>query len=183
VRVVAGRFGGRRLKAPKGEATRPTADRVKEALFSVLGPLDDLVVADVFAGTGALGIEALSRRAARAVFIEKNPKALEALRDNLAVLGLAEPEATVVTTAAERATKRLAELGPFDLVLLDPPYAQVALAVRFLDDLALAGALATEARAVLEHASTDEPTTERWTLEERRRYGDSSISLFTLPAA
>lgn len=179
MRIVAGRFGGRRLKAPKGEATRPTADRVKEALFSVLGPLDDLVVADLFAGTGALGIEALSRGAARAVFVEKNPKALEALRENLAMLGLPDTEATVVTTAAERSTKRLTELGPFDLLLVDPPYVQMALAVRVLDDLAAAGAIAEGCRAVLEHASTDEPTPERWTLEERRRYGDSSLSLFT----
>jgi 16S rRNA (guanine966-N2)-methyltransferase len=180
VRIVAGRFGGRRLKAPKGEATRPTADRVKEALFSVLGPLDGAVVADVFAGTGALGIEALSRGATRAVFIEKSPKALEALRENLTMLALAEPEATVVTTAAERSTKRLTELGPFDLVLLDPPYAQMTLAVRVLDDIAVAGAIAPTGRAVLEHAVNDEPAPERWALDERRRYGDTALSLFTL---
>src|ERR1022692_5050286 len=95
MRVIAGEFGGRRLSAPRGRTTRPTSDRVREAVFSMLGPIDGARVLDLFAGTGALGIEALSRGAARAVFVERDAGALEALRANLVGLGLAEPHARV----------------------------------------------------------------------------------------
>jgi 16S rRNA (guanine966-N2)-methyltransferase len=89
VRVIAGRFGGRRLSAPRGARTRPTADRVREALFSVLGDLEGARVLDLFAGSGALGIEALSRGAAEATFVDTAPAALRMLRDNLAALEIA----------------------------------------------------------------------------------------------
>src|SRR5205085_1825654 len=88
MRVVAGRLGGRRLAAPKGAATRPTADRVREAIFSVLGDVTDLTVLDLFAGSGALGIEAVSRGAAQATFVERARPALAALRTNLDALGI-----------------------------------------------------------------------------------------------
>jgi 16S rRNA (guanine966-N2)-methyltransferase len=91
MRVIAGRFRGRRLTAPRGSGTRPTADRVREALFSMLGEIEGASVLDLFAGTGALGIEALSRGAASAVFVERDPAALAALRANLAALGLQTP--------------------------------------------------------------------------------------------
>src|ERR671914_22179 len=92
MRVIAGRYGGRRLQAPPGDATRPTSDRVREALFSVLGPrVDGARVLDLFAGSGALGIEALSRGAAAATFVETAPAALKALRANLAPLALDLP--------------------------------------------------------------------------------------------
>ena len=90
MRVIAGRFGGRRLSAPRGGRTRPTADRVREALFSVLGDLEGARVLDLFAGSGALGIEALSRGAAEATFVDTAPAALQALRDNLAALEIGE---------------------------------------------------------------------------------------------
>ncbi|NUP07871.1 MAG: 16S rRNA (guanine(966)-N(2))-methyltransferase RsmD [Polyangiaceae bacterium] len=182
MRVVGGRFGGRHLRAPRGDKTRPTADRVKEALFSILGPIDGAVVADVFAGTGALGIEALSRGAARAVFLDPSPQALEVLRDNLASLKLASPEAVVLSVRAERAAAILAEHGPFDLLLLDPPYAQLAIATDVLAAFARAGLLGEGACAVLEHAAKDEPSPEGWEVDERRRYGDTTLSFFKATA-
>ena len=90
MRVIAGELGGRRLQTARGDATRPTAERVREALFSMLGELDGAVVLDLFAGSGALGIEALSRGAARATFVERAPRALAALRANIAALALGE---------------------------------------------------------------------------------------------
>ena len=93
--MIAGRLGGRRLKAPSGRATRPTSDRVREALFAMLGELEGASVLDLFAGTGALGIEALSRGAVRAVFVESDAGAVRALTENLAALGLGLREAEV----------------------------------------------------------------------------------------
>ena len=90
MRVIAGELGGRRLATPRGDATRPTSERVREALFSMLGRSDGLRVLDLFAGSGALGIEALSRGAAHATFVERSAPALAALRANLAALGLGE---------------------------------------------------------------------------------------------
>src|SRR2546423_9443595 len=87
LRIVAGKWGGRRLRTPRGRDTRPTADRVREALFSILGPLDGARVLDLFAGSGALGLEALSRGAGSATFVQRAPAALRALRDNVADLG------------------------------------------------------------------------------------------------
>src|SRR5262249_11233262 len=122
VRVIAGRLGGRRLAAPRGERTRPTSDRVREALFMALEPLAGLRVVDLYAGSGALGIEALSRGASRVDFVEHDPRALEVLRDNLRTLEL-EAEARVWRLVLPRGLARLAEpLAAADLVLLDPPY-------------------------------------------------------------
>ena len=108
MRVVAGRFGGRRLAAPAGRDTRPTSDRVREALFSMLGPLDGVRALDLFAGSGALGIEALSRGAASALLVERDARAVAVIRANLAALGLAEPEARVIAGGARaRAAQRI----------------------------------------------------------------------------
>jgi 16S rRNA (guanine966-N2)-methyltransferase len=117
LRVVAGEFKGRRLVAPRGAHTRPTADRVREALFSMLGDVEGARVLDLYAGSGALGIEALSRGAASAVFVERDPAALTAIERNLAPLDV---EASVERADALRWLAR-AE-GPFDLVFCDPPY-------------------------------------------------------------
>lgn len=122
LRVVAGSAGGRRIDVPAGDGTRPTSDRVREALFNALdslGAIDGAVVLDGFAGSGALGIEALSRGAAHAVFADTDPGAIEVVASNLRQLGL-DGSARVLPGPAERA---LASAGPFDLVLLDPPYA------------------------------------------------------------
>ncbi len=123
MRVIAGHLGGRRLGAPPGRTTRPTSDRVREALFSMLGGLDGLAVLDLFAGSGALGIEALSRGARRAVFVERDAGALAALRANLAALGLEEQRAQVRAGDALRALRAAAARAEtYDLVFLDPPY-------------------------------------------------------------
>src|SRR5918999_4707697 len=131
MRVIAGRYGGRRLQAPPGAATRPTSDRVREALFSVLGGrVDGANVLDLFAGSGALGIEALSRGAAEATFVDSAPAAARAVRANLEALGL-EAE---VHRADARAFLRAARKGgrQYDLVLIDPPYRRAAALAREL---------------------------------------------------
>src|SRR5215471_10087057 len=102
MRVIAGKLRGRPLRAPRGLTTRPTADRAREAIFQILGNLSELVVVDLYAGTGAMGIEALSRGAARAIFVESDAGALHALRQNLDHLGIAD-QATVLETTVERA--------------------------------------------------------------------------------
>jgi 16S rRNA (guanine966-N2)-methyltransferase len=149
MRIVAGRWRGRPLIAPTGAATRPTADRVREALFSMLtsrlGAFDGLAVLDLFAGTGALGLEALSRGAARATFVESDRAALDALRANIAKLGA---EATVLPQRAEglgRATVA------HHLAFLDPPY-EAGLAEPVLARLAAQGWLAPQAWVSVETA-------------------------------
>lgn len=121
MRVVAGELGGRKLVSPEGEDTRPTSERVREAIFNSLFSLDAIDgarVVDLFAGSGALGIEAISRGAAHATFVEQDRAALSALRDNLESLRLG-PTSTVITGDGCR---HIATSDPYDLVLLDPPY-------------------------------------------------------------
>ncbi|WP_437754918.1 16S rRNA (guanine(966)-N(2))-methyltransferase RsmD [Sorangium sp. So ce1389] len=180
MRVIAGRLGGRRLAAPRGEGTRPTADRVREALFSSLGDVTGALVCDLYAGTGALGIEALSRGARRAVFVESGRPALATLRENLAALGL--DEATrVVPLPVERALELLRDEGPFDLALLDPPYAALAKAAAAAARLAgPLGLLAPAGRLVLEHARRDpSPEIAGLTCDAVRTYGDTAVSFYT----
>ena len=123
MRIIAGQFRGRPLQAPPGSATRPTGDRVREALFSMLasrlGTFEDLRVADLFAGSGALGFEALSRGAAEVVFVETDPKAQAAIRDNAAKLGVADKVRVLGGSALS-----LPRSEPFDLILADPPYSE-----------------------------------------------------------
>ncbi|WP_437607966.1 16S rRNA (guanine(966)-N(2))-methyltransferase RsmD [Sorangium sp. So ce834] len=179
MRVIAGRLGGRRLAAPRGEGTRPTADRVREALFSSLGDVTGALVCDLYAGTGALGIEALSRGARRAVFVESGRPALATLRENLAALGLADA-ARVVPLPVERALDLLADEGPFDLALLDPPYAALAKAAAAAARLAgPLGLLAPAGRLVLEHARRDpSPEIAGLTCAAIRTYGDTAVSFY-----
>jgi len=179
LRVIAGRFGGRRLKAPRGDGTRPTSDRVKEALFSILGNLEGARVLDLFAGTGSLGIESLSRGAVGVVFVEAAPDALAVLRDNLRALGLTDVDATVISARVERALPQLLTLGPYDLVLADAPYADVATAIRTADTLAHA-ATSAMATLVIEHDAKRPPECERWQVVDRRIYGATGLSIFEL---
>jgi 16S rRNA (guanine966-N2)-methyltransferase len=174
VRVIAGRFRGRRLTAPSGGATRPTADRVREALFSMLGEISGARVLDLFAGTGALGIEALSRGASRAVFVERERRALTALRANLDALALGVPEAEVrAGDALSRLTRSVAAGERYDLIFLDPPYALAAeLTERLCEPLE--AALAPCGRIVLE-SGRGAPVGLSLTVVKERRYGDTSI--------
>jgi 16S rRNA (guanine966-N2)-methyltransferase len=181
VRVVAGRLGGRRLRAVPGGATRPTSDRVREALFSILGDrVVDARVLDLFAGTGALAIEALSRGAASAVLVEQAPRAIAVIRSNLEALDL-ERVATVRRTKAE-VYLRTQRDGPFDLAFLDPPYAiGVGMLAGLLARLER-GALAPGAVVVCETAARAEPPP--WPAgllpDGPRRYGDTVLHLATL---
>ena len=181
MRVIAGKLRGRRLRAPKGLGTRPTPDRVREALFAALGPVDGLRVLDLYAGSGALGIEALSRGADRVVMVERSRAALDALRGNLAALEL-RAASTVLATSVERALPTIAQLGPYDLVLADPPYADVEsgrVAPVLAQLLARAEVLAADARIVLEHAArNDPPTLGAVGLLRTRTYGDTALSLY-----
>lgn len=175
MRVIAGRFGGRRLSAPRGAGTRPTADRVREALFSMLGPLEGISVLDLFAGTGALGIEALSRGAQRAVFVERDRRALSALRANLAALGL-DPAAEVRPQDAFAALALAGAAGErYRLVFLDPPYAQAAAWGPKLAQ-ALPEVLAPDGLVVVE-ADRRAPLAIGLPVRRQRRYGDTSITI------
>lgn len=121
MRIVAGRLGGRRLSAPPGRGTRPTSDRVREALFAMLEPLEGTRVLDLFAGSGALGLEALSRGAAQATFVDSAPASARTIRGNLQALGV---QAEVLPMSAASFLRRArAEDRQYDLVFLDPPYA------------------------------------------------------------
>ena len=173
MRVIGGEFRGRRLTAPATPSVRPTSDRVREAVFDILfslGGVDDLHVVDLFAGSGAMGIEALSRGASSVTFVERDPVALEVIRQNLTSVGAADAEkdgyATViradvdswVTTTASR----------YDLVLCDPPYAYEgwdALVTRLPGDL-----------AVLEAGTAIAPV-EGWEVLKSKRYGGTLVTV------
>ncbi len=140
MRIIAGKWRGRPLVAPKGDATRPTADRVREALFSMLasriGSFEDLAVADLFAGSGALGLEALSRGAKSCIFVEQDKPALDALRANITKLGGAKEIGADVRAQSVLALGHAAH--PLDLIVMDPPYDSGAGAVA-LDKLTRLG--------------------------------------------
>jgi len=168
MRIVAGRYGGRTLKAPRGREVRPTADRVREALFSILGPLDGLAALDLFAGTGALGIEALSRGAASCVFVDVDTRPVLA---NLEALGI---DAEV---RRGRALGALKSDDQYDLVLLDPPYRDAARLGPELTE-ALPGVLSSAARVVSE-SDRRHPLELGLPLSDERRYGDTLIRIHT----
>src|ERR1700683_5167344 len=173
MRVIAGRLGGRRLKAPTGTVTRPTSDRVREALFSMLGQVEDCHVLDLFAGSGALGIEALSRGAASAVFVERNARVVAVLHANLAALKLADDIAQVRRAdalLALRSARQRAET--YDLIFIDPPYRQ---AREWANELAaiLPSLLSPAARVVVESA-TRAPLQLPLGIARQRRYGGAS---------
>lgn len=176
MRVIAGRFGGRRLQAPRGRTTRPTSERVREAIFSMLGTIQDETVLDLFAGTGALGIEALSRGAKRAVFVERDRGALEALTANLDALGLEQGEVEV-HRGEVLAALRSARIGveTYDLVLIDPPYRRASDLAGELS-LALESLLEPQARVVVE-SDRRAPLGLPWEIVKERRYGDTSITI------
>ena len=178
LRIIAGEFRGQRLEGPTGAEIRPTTDRIREALFSSLMPiLPGARFADVFAGTGAVGLEALSRGAGFALFVESNPRCVQALRANVAKLGV-EKLVAVAAGRAERLWASLAEKhGPFDLLFLDPPYADRT-GERVLE-LALGEGvgLAPEALVIFQHARREPPASpvEPYRVQD---YGDSRLSWY-----
>jgi 16S rRNA (guanine966-N2)-methyltransferase len=183
-RIVGGRWGGRRLVTPTGDTTRPTSEKVREALFNILGPPpEDTHVLDLFAGSGALGFEALSRGAASVTFVERARPALAALRGNIGLLGVATQATFVPVDVARFLAMAPAGTGPpWRWVFLDPPYADDVVP----DSLgALPRARLTEdAVVVVEHAHRAPPPDRAGFLirTELRRYGDTELSFYR-PAA
>ncbi len=180
MRVIAGRLGGRRFGAPAGRVTRPTSERVREALFAILGTVDGAAVLDLFAGTGALGIEALSRGAERAVFVERDDLAVRALKDNLAALELGPGEAEVRRADAFAALRSArARKETYDLVFIDPPYRHAPSWGTELSAV-LPSLLAPAARVVVE-SDRRAPVDLRMGLQTERRYGDTTIRIHLNP--
>jgi 16S rRNA (guanine(966)-N(2))-methyltransferase RsmD len=176
LRIIAGSRRGHRIAAPPGAATRPTGDRVREAAFNLIGPVDGAVVLDLFAGSGAMGLEALSRGAASAVFVDDAREACRTIDRNLDKLGLAG--ATVLCMDARRALQADAAAGRrYDLVLVDPPYGTfTTLQPLLASQLPLV--LAEDGLAVVETSAAEEPGLAPLELRKSRRYGSVRLSLF-----
>lgn len=183
MRITGGMYRSRALRAVRGQGTRPTSDRVREALFGILssaGAIEGARVLDLYAGTGALAFEALSRGAESAVLVESARDAIGVIRDNIEALGVAK-QASLLPGAVHRAMARLVKAGPFDLVLADPPWALVESGEpsRALGELAAAGALGPSAWVVLEHgARTPAPSAAPLSFLETRRYGDTALTFY-----
>ncbi|HZC33534.1 MAG TPA: 16S rRNA (guanine(966)-N(2))-methyltransferase RsmD [Candidatus Bathyarchaeia archaeon] len=180
-RVIAGTAGGVRLRAP-GPRTRPLADRVKQTLFAILEPdLPGADVLDLFAGSGAGGIEALSRGAASAVFVEKDQEAAAVIDANLRATGLAGPTVAVIRWDVVRWLAEPSVDDAFDVVLVDPPYAEPELLGRVLAILGEPGArLRSGARVVAKHFWRDRPPERIGMLavERERRFGETALTFY-----
>ncbi|HYO95035.1 MAG TPA: 16S rRNA (guanine(966)-N(2))-methyltransferase RsmD [Polyangiaceae bacterium] len=177
VRVIAGDLRSRELRVPAGLATRPTAARVRQAVFSMLRDVSALHVLDLYAGSGALGIEALSRGAESAVFVERDRAALDCIRANVAKLGLAE-RATVLPVRVEQASAALSVVARFDLVFCDPPWSEVQQVTQVL--ARLRPLFKSDARLVFEHATRDKISIEGFAELDRRTWGDTGVTFFEL---
>jgi 16S rRNA (guanine966-N2)-methyltransferase len=170
MRVIGGRSRGRRLSAKLPASVRPTSDRVREAIFDILGSqggVEGLSVVDLFCGSGALGVEALSRGAASSTFVDLDPDALAAVRRNLDAVGLGD-ETTTLVRAALPGWLESAAAGPFDLALCDPPY-------KFEGWPALLGAL--RADAVVTESAAPIALPETWVVARERRYGGTLVTV------
>ena len=179
MRIIAGEWRGRKLAAPKGDATRPTADRTRETLFSMLvsrlGSFEGLMVLDLFAGSGALGLEALSRGAASCLFVEQDADAVKAIRANIDALGARDratvQTASVMTLGAARST--------FDLILLDPPYDTGAGAVA-LDRMHRLGWIGPQSWISLETGAKETVAIKGLVIEAERTIGKAKLILCRL---
>ena len=180
-RVIAGSAKGVRLRAP-GAGTRPLADRVKQTLFAILEPeLGGARVLDLFAGSGAGGIEALSRGATAATFVEKDQGAAAVIDANLRAAGLVGPDVSVVRWDVIRWLAEAHGETAYDLVLVDPPYAETEMLTRVLEILGADGApLAADARVVAKHFWRDRPAEEigRLRVERERRFGETALTFY-----
>jgi 16S rRNA (guanine966-N2)-methyltransferase len=170
VRVVAGAYRGRRIEAPQGRATRPTSDRVREALFSILGPIEGVRVLDLFAGSGALGIEALSRGAAEAVFVDSDARAVATVRRNLHALG-----ADAAVYRRDAFAWLGAASGAFDLVFADPPYSSASRTAGRLSELL--PPLLTDISLTVTESDKRDPLLLAMPLIDERIYGDTRIAI------
>ena len=170
MRIIAGSHRGRRIAAPKGRTTRPTSDRVRENAFNLIGPVDDADVLDLFAGSGAMGLEALSRGAATATFVESDRDACRTINANLDKLRL---EGRVLCQDVARVLA--AESGVYDLVLMDPPYDEEPHRRLSAD---LDRILAPDGLLVYETAAATEPAIDGLVIRTTRRYGSKRLTLF-----
>ncbi len=178
MRIIGGEFRGRKLRPVPGRGVRPTADRIREAVFNILGPaVRDATVLDLFAGTGALGLEALSRGAATAVFVDRMPDAMRSISRNLADLGLTDRGRAIRWDLSRNLAPLRNHRPPFDLVFCDPPYAKGWLET-VLPRLFRIGCLAPDARLVVEHPAEETPPEIPGgpRLADRRRYGKTLVS-------
>ena len=178
MRIIAGSARGRQIFAPKGQLTRPTLDRVKESLFGILQfSLPNARVLDLFAGSGNLGLEALSRGSSYAVFNDHSRECCEIIRKNIDVLGFSS-RAVVMQFEALSALERLTGKDPFDIVFLDPPYR--AGAQQALEALFSKGLIAKGGSAVVEHALKEPPEAVEglFSCVDTRKYGDTGLSFF-----
>jgi 16S rRNA (guanine966-N2)-methyltransferase len=183
--VIAGTARGIRLLAP-GPGTRPFADRVKQTLFAVLEPdLEGAHVLDLFAGSGAAGIEALSRGAARATFVERDAGAARVLQENLRRAAVEDRARVVRRDAISWLTTDGRGDGPWDVVILDPPYAETDLVTRALDSLGTPGSLGASGRVVVKHFWRDAQPARIGLLasERERRFGESALTFYRVAAA
>ncbi len=184
MRIVGGKFKGRTLVAPSGRATRPTSDRARESVFNVLSHadwspgLEDRRVLDLFAGSGALGFEAISRGAAFALFVDDDAGARGAIRENVEALGLFGVTRIHRRDATDLGVKPAGLGAPFDLVFLDPPYGK-GLGERALTKLAPGGWIADDALAVFESGADETPDVGDWRTLDAREYGAAKVLFLT----
>jgi 16S rRNA (guanine(966)-N(2))-methyltransferase RsmD len=182
LRVTGGRLKGRRLTPFRGQRIRPTLSKVREALFDIVGAfVVGKDVLDLFCGSGTLGIEALSRGALSAVFVDSNRDAVRVLKKNLEVCGLLECS-EIVTASAEQGIRLVGKQGrQFDLVLADPPYGR-SLIEKTLEEISKKGIVKEGGTVVIEHEAKEELAARAGclTLHDRRRYGQTGLSFFTL---
>jgi 16S rRNA (guanine966-N2)-methyltransferase len=176
MRIIAGSRKGARIFAPKGRETRPTGDRVREAAFNLIGPVDGMEVLDLYAGSGAMGLEALSRGAAHATFVEADREAAQTILRNLEKLGL-DNAIVLREDAARRLATGAASGRRYDLVLIDPPYRMLSGVLPMLA-ASLPAVLAPDGLVVVESDSHEEP---ELPLAKRtsRRYGSARVTVFT----
>jgi len=180
VRIIGGKYRGRRVFVPRSLTVRPTADRVREAIFNILGAkVEGCRVLDLFAGSGALGLEALSRGAAAAVFVDKRPEALLAVKRNIELLGLKKSTRTFKIDLNKGPGPLRKESEPFDLVFIDPPYGR-NLIQRTLDLISRFNLTTPEALVVAEHSHKENlhQVSENWLLTEQRIYGQTKVAFF-----
>lgn len=188
IRIVGGTLGGRRLSAPPGDGTRPTSERVREAIASALasrGVIEGARVVDLYAGSGALGFEMLSRGAEHVVFVERDPRVARLIRDNAQQLGVqTNVDVLVEDVTRSKGQAAIVARGPFALVLADPPYRDVQAATQAIAALCAHGALATDANILLEHGTKGTPILPSdFHVISNYRYGDTAVILFSSSSA
>jgi len=181
MKVTGGQAKGKKIYIPKGVPVRATSDRTKESLFNILHSMEGKLFLDLFAGTGNIGIEALSRGAARAVFVEKNNLLIKAIKKNLNLCGFND-QYELIPTAVENGIQLLARRKEkFDVIFADPPY-EGNFVQKTLDSLSRASLVFENSIIVIEHSHREkyEEDDDKFTLSDQRRYGDTMISFFEI---